>query len=172
MGVGEVSEGALVRESVEAHGSERTSSRSSVMAFDSMPLRTSPGPIPCTTRSIRESSENCLPDMRMPRTRRLIAGAESPIPCHNVAADRHRPWSTLTEMRMPAYTFARNSSASKMAANEPFTIFGDIGELASRRLDPNASSLSSSVVTVRISFQSDRMSSFVVYVEVTVKRIT
>uniref|UniRef100_A0A182UNE8 Uncharacterized protein n=2 Tax=gambiae species complex TaxID=44542 RepID=A0A182UNE8_ANOME len=163
------------------------------MAFDSMPLRTSPGPIPCTTRSIRESSENCLPDMRMPRTRRLIAGAESPIPCHNVAADRHRPWNTLTEMRMPAYTFARNSSASKMAANEPFTIFGDIGELASRRLDPNASffsryspfndtrclstccmfsSLSSSVVTVRISFQSDRMSSFVVYVEVTVKRIT
>lgn len=40
---------------------------------------------------------------------------------------------------MPAYALDRNSSVSKMAAKEPFTIFGDIGELASNNDDPNAS---------------------------------
>ena len=52
----------------------QTSSLSSVIALDSIPFLTSLGLIPCTTRSIRESSENCLPDMRIPRTRRRIAG--------------------------------------------------------------------------------------------------
>lgn len=40
---------------------------------------------------------------------------------------------------MLAYALARNSSVSNMAAKEPFTIFGDIGELASSNDDPNAS---------------------------------
>lgn len=110
-----------------------------------------------------------------------------------------------------------------MAANEPLTIFGLMGELAKSRLEPNASflsrvsetkincvsakvcvehrlssdnnesvelyhlplsdtfarsptlipiSVSNSVVTKRISFQSFKMSSFVVCDEVIVNRIT
>lgn len=45
----------------------------------------------------------------------------------------------ITAIRMPAYVLARNSSASKIAANDPLTIFGDIGEFASNKLDPKAS---------------------------------
>lgn len=46
---------------------------------------------------------------------------------------------THTAIRMPAYAFAKNSSASIMAAKLPLTIFGDIGELANKRLEPKAS---------------------------------
>ena len=40
---------------------------------------------------------------------------------------------------MPAKSLAKNSFESHIAANEPLTIFGDIGELANSKLDPNAS---------------------------------
>lgn len=42
---------------------------------------------------------------------------------------------------MPAYSFARNSSASIIAANDPFTIFGETqeGVFANNKLDPKAS---------------------------------
>lgn len=40
---------------------------------------------------------------------------------------------------MPAYVLARNSSASKIAAKDPLTIFGDMGEFERSKLDPKAS---------------------------------
>jgi hypothetical protein len=41
---------------------------------------------------------------------------------------------------MPAQALAKNSFGSvTIAAKEPLTIFGDIGELANNKLDPNAS---------------------------------
>lgn len=45
----------------------------------------------------------------------------------------------ITAIRIPAQVLARNSSASKIAANDPLTIFGDIGEFASNKLEPKAS---------------------------------
>lgn len=40
---------------------------------------------------------------------------------------------------MPAYAFAKKSSASNIAAYDPLTIFGDNGEFANNKLEPKAS---------------------------------
>lgn len=52
---------------------------------------------------------------------------------------RLKPQKKLTAIRIPAYAFAKNSSESMIAAKLPLTIFGDMGELASNKLDPKAS---------------------------------
>lgn len=45
----------------------------------------------------------------------------------------------FTAIRMPAYAFAKKSSASNIAAYDPLTIFGDNGEFANNKLEPKAS---------------------------------
>lgn len=101
------------------------------------------GSIPCTTKSILESKENCRPDIKIPRTLRRIAGEswfwnEKILSLALIWNQTWFAWQ-LTVILIPAYALAKNSSASNMAANDPFTIFGDIGELASSKLEPKAS---------------------------------
>lgn len=45
----------------------------------------------------------------------------------------------FTAIRIPAYALAKKSSASRIAAYEPLTIFGDNGEFANNKLEPKAS---------------------------------
>lgn len=98
------------------------------------------------TRSMRESKENCFPDMSIPRIRRRIARNEGRW------VRRKSNILNKIENRSPGLSFAstrsspkffmhssKTSVASYMAAKLPLTIFGDIGELANNKLEPKFS---------------------------------